>query len=149
MPEVENIGERSPGELEMATKTRHAAKATNGKPRRAYVKTLRAPTHTNSKQRSKKNANQKRDQPLSRRTPPSGIEWEKRFARLLSQHRDSLGLSVPGGAKQFGVDQHLWYRLESGALPQTAGLHVDPFLRAMGMAMEIRLVPIKQLKEVP
>jgi hypothetical protein len=153
MLEVDNTGDRSHGDSDMATANKTKRHAANGKPtRKAYVKTLRAPTPraSASKPKSRKGANPKRTPPLSRREPPAGNEWQKRLARLLASYRsDKVGLSIPAAAEKFGLDQHLWYRIESGALPQTAGLHLDPFLAKLGLAMEIKLVPVAQLKDAP
>lgn len=149
MCEVVNNGERSTGESEMATATktkRHAANGkSNGKPkskRKAYVKTLREPASRKSKPKGK-SANRKREQPLSRRTPPTGEGWAQRVARGLAIHREKLGMSVPAAAKEYNLDQHLWYRIESGALPQTTGLHIDKFLSALDLTIDqvLKLAP--------
>ncbi len=142
MLEVANTQANDPtGESEMATATkakRHASNGkANGKPKKAYVKTLRAPV------KRKRIANQKREQPLSRRTPPTGSGWAQRVARGLAIHREKLGLSVPSSAAKHGIDQHLLYRIESGSLPQTTGLHIDPVLAAYGLTIDqvLKLAP--------
>ncbi len=143
MPEVANTGERSNGETEMATatKTKHHS---NGKAKRkAYIKTLRSPVARLPVAKRKKSANQKREQPLSRRTPPTGAGWAQRVARGLAIHREKLGLSVPSSAAKHGIDQHLLYRIESGALPQTTGLHIDAVLAAYDLTIDhvLKLAP--------
>lgn len=143
MCEVANTGERSNGDIEMATAGKTKRHTANGAPKRkAYVKTLRSPAAPVAK-RKKSGANQKRDQPLSRRTPPTGSGWAQRVARGLAIHREKLGLSVPSSALKHGIDQHLLYRIESGALPQTTGLHIDSVLAAYELTIDqvLKLAP--------
>jgi len=146
MPELDNTAsDRSTGAIDMsATKSRHTSHAkSNGKPKRKkYIATLRAPA---ARRPAKKGANQKREQPLSRRTPPAGNGWAQRVGRGLAIHREKLGLSVPGAAAKFEIDQHLLYRIESGSLPQTTGLHIDNVLAAFDLVIDdvLKLAPIK------
>ena len=155
MPELDNTAsDRSTGALEMSvTKSRHTSHAkSNGKPKRKkYVKTLREPSRRKYAPISPALAaialkvKKKPGQPLSRRTPPAGNGWAQRVGRGLAIHREKLGLSVPGAAKRFGIDQHLLYRIESGSLPQTTALHIDNVLAAFDLVIDdvLKLAPIK------
>lgn len=116
------------GESEMTTTRSRSNGRVHSSKSRKYVSTLRSRSPRGKSGRGNHPA------PLSRREPPSGDGFAARIARGLAKYREqTLKMSVPQTAAAKDIDQHLLYRLESGALPQTTGQHIDEVLRKLGL----------------
>lgn len=70
---------------------------------------------------------------LTRKRMPTGPGWEERIARGLRRWREARGLSIPEAAKEYEVDQQIWYGIEGGDKPQKTGANLNLLCQKIGV----------------